>query len=695
MANSISQISVDFTANVAKFSEGLKEMNRQTKNWQKGVQQTVSTVTSVLQFAAMTAGVYAFASAINASIQSMAKMNDEATKLGMSVSTYMALSDVAGDLGVNIGGLTTAMGTITKQIEAARNGSEESAQSFTKLGLSAEKLSQMSPEGRFAAIAEAMSKMKDGTEKTALGLAIFGKQYFELVPVLELGAAGLADAVIEAQRLGQTFADIDVKNVKEAQVAMGDLGDTLKGVFNVAGTLIAPFISSVAKPFLDWAKETGLVFNVVRVGISYATSTMIGFGAALDGIVAVYNVMRTAIYGVLTAVLYVAEKSVEGWNYFLGALSDALNFVTKKINELTGSNYATVDFRLTGVQDTLNTLRTGLADATKEGAASVSQNWGKYREAAAALGAEFEAALNQIERRAEKAANNVADSLRNAGSGAKGKDVMFDTLEDALNALGIPTFEQIQAGMKNLKAYWDYAKREIQLAGRYNPELRYRQELEAINRLNDEKLLSDEQYTAAKLKLDEQLQRSQYDVFAATHKNQAILIEGFAGMADGMAKAIVAGESLGKAFKMAFKSMMADIAALILKAIFLNILYSMLGLVDASAGTRMAAGLANLTGMGTRAEGGPMQAGKPYLVGERGPELVLPNRDSYVIPNHELTGGGPRITVVQNIAVTPSVSTTVRNELLSAMPMIREQAIAGVAQATARGGGISSKIRGY
>lgn len=40
------------------------------------------------------------------------------------------------------------------------------------------------------------------------------------------------------------------------------------------------------------------------------------------------------------------------------------------------------------------------------------------------------------------------------------------------------------------------------------------------------------------------------------------------------------------------------------------------------------------------AEGGPATAGKPYIVGERGPELFVPKSSGTVIPNGQLVGGG-------------------------------------------------------
>lgn len=42
---------------------------------------------------------------------------------------------------------------------------------------------------------------------------------------------------------------------------------------------------------------------------------------------------------------------------------------------------------------------------------------------------------------------------------------------------------------------------------------------------------------------------------------------------------------------------------------------------------------------GFLAEGGPAGAGKPYIVGERGPELFVPNTSGTVVPNNALGGG--------------------------------------------------------
>ena len=49
-----------------------------------------------------------------------------------------------------------------------------------------------------------------------------------------------------------------------------------------------------------------------------------------------------------------------------------------------------------------------------------------------------------------------------------------------------------------------------------------------------------------------------------------------------------------------------------------------------------------------REKGGPISAGKPYIVGERGPELIVPNQASNVVPNDQLGGGNFTINISAN-----------------------------------------------
>jgi hypothetical protein len=90
-------------------------------------------------------------------------------------------------------------------------------------------------------------------------------------------------------------------------------------------------------------------------------------------------------------------------------------------------------------------------------------------------------------------------------------------------------------------------------------------------------------------------------------------------------------------------------------------------------------------GIGAKASGGPVSAGRPYLVGEKGPELMVPGRSGMVVPNSDLVrggnrGGGINVTVVQNIAAGVSYQ-----DLAAAMGATRQAAMAGVQDAISRG----------
>lgn len=87
--------------------------------------------------------------------------------------------------------------------------------------------------------------------------------------------------------------------------------------------------------------------------------------------------------------------------------------------------------------------------------------------------------------------------------------------------------------------------------------------------------------------------------------------------------------------------------------------------------------------MPARAMGGPVSANKPFLVGERGPELMVPNRSGTVVPNSKL---GSSVVVNQTINVTTGVQQTVRAEVLGLLPQISEASKAAVLDAKRRGG---------
>lgn len=90
-----------------------------------------------------------------------------------------------------------------------------------------------------------------------------------------------------------------------------------------------------------------------------------------------------------------------------------------------------------------------------------------------------------------------------------------------------------------------------------------------------------------------------------------------------------------------------------------------------------------------RASGGSIMPGQSYLVGENGPELVIPRHSGTVVNANQTaggSGGNGSVTVQNNITVTGSDAAMVRAEVAKMIPQITNATKAAVIDARLRGG---------
>ncbi len=192
--------------------------------------------------------------------------------------------------------------------------------------------------------------------------------------------------------------------------------------------------------------------------------------------------------------------------------------------------------------------------------------------------------------------------------------------------------------------------------------------------------------------LEDQIQK-QMDLEAAVSSQQQIfdtvktsMEDAFMGMVDGTMTA-----------KDAFKSMAAAIIKELYKVL---VVQQLVGSFNASTGTgsgivgAIVGGLSGFFG-GGRANGGPISAGVPYMVGERGPEMIIPKSSGMVLTNGQTKAalGGESYTVQNNITVTGSDSAMVRQEITKMIPQITDATKAAVVDAKLRGGSYGKAFR--
>ena len=105
------------------------------------------------------------------------------------------------------------------------------------------------------------------------------------------------------------------------------------------------------------------------------------------------------------------------------------------------------------------------------------------------------------------------------------------------------------------------------------------------------------------------------------------------------------GQSTGEVFKNYFKGLVTDMIAQAIRLAVIQPLLSSIFGVQFGAGGKISGfegGIFNFGG--PKANGGSVMKNRPYLVGERGPELFTPGASGQITPNNQLGGGTQPVT---------------------------------------------------
>lgn len=218
------------------------------------------------------------------------------------------------------------------------------------------------------------------------------------------------------------------------------------------------------------------------------------------------------------------------------------------------------------------------------------------------------------------------------------------------------------------------------LAGRLDPVIaatnQYAKAQKTVNDALASGLISQDQASATLEKAKQELDLATgaaFDLSSVFDSMQTNVESAFMGIIDGTASA-----------KDAFKSMAAEVIKELYRVL---VVQQLVGSFSTGGGGILGA-IAPIFG---RASGGSVKAGQPYMTGEHGRELFVPQTNGRVLSaaqtNNAASGGsGGGVVVNQTINVSTGVQQTVRTEIKQLMPQIAESAKSAVVDAKLRGG---------
>ena len=131
-------------------------------------------------------------------------------------------------------------------------------------------------------------------------------------------------------------------------------------------------------------------------------------------------------------------------------------------------------------------------------------------------------------------------------------------------------------------------------------------------------------------------------IVAAAENIGSAFANSFKGVVSG---AMTAQEALSSFFQSVADRFLDMAAQIIAKWIEMTILNSVLNLFPGGGGgaSMFKPSYAAFEFVPKRAAGGPVSAGSPYIVGEKGPELFVPGRSGNIVPNNALASGGDTV----------------------------------------------------
>lgn len=596
------------------------------------------------------------ATQIKGLIDSADNMVKLSQKTGIAVAELSSLSNTADLAGVSNEQLGSALIKLNKSIAEAASGSKEQSEAFKNLGVNVKDANgNIRPTAEILGdVAGAFSGAADGATKTQYAMALFGKAGADLIPFLNTGKQGIKE-------FGASFGDEFAKNAEQFNDNITKLNQQLKLILVEAVNPMLEGLSKLMVEFQAGTKYSGGFLDAIR-----------NFGTI--------NPFKTTAENLATV-----REEIESNN-------DAI----KRYKNNNSDTRALDDYNK-HLQNRLNYLK---AIQENEMKPMFHQSIGKGRRDIVPDKKPLPALGGLAGEKAKKEDNELERSLLKIRDSYLSVIDEVTKLTDGEQALKVAQFARMGATDEQIKAYESY----LTIIRNINETEKAKIEIDREQQKYDEQKTKDRKDFADSIKklfedtrtpLENYIERIQFlqgllsnkdidpDLFGRavglakdeltkfTEKGKSdidILTDAINGFGNEFTSTLTEAFMTGKVnFKDMVDSIQRDILRMLIKKNISDPAVSFLGDF--------------FKGFGARALGGPVSGNTPYMVGERGPELFVPNGSGSIVPNNKLGGGG--VTVVQNINID---SRSDRASIMAAMNQAKEQAKAEIYRSMKSGG---------
>lgn len=241
------------------------QLSRQGSNSFEGL--SISGIAATL---GITAALYKVVDAFKETINAADDLGKAAVKLGVSANELSKLKVAADKADVSFESLTTSLRLLTVNMQQASSG--DGARLFDTLGISVTDATGKMKDSIevMKEVADKFATFKDGANKTAIAIQLFGRAGADMIPILNQGRAGIEAMGNEAQKTGQSFSANLIAQSNKLNDLWKDISYNIQAGLNKTLEGILPGIISIAEQFKNATANTDL-FNT---SVTYVTNTL-------------------------------------------------------------------------------------------------------------------------------------------------------------------------------------------------------------------------------------------------------------------------------------------------------------------------------------------------------------------------------------------------------------------------------------
>lgn len=304
----VGTLTIEMAANVARLAQ---DMNKATSTVE-GAMKKISAAAKV-GLASLAAGVSG--AGMTAFVKSAINAADEMSKL--SQKTGVAVKDLAGlqlayqQSGISAGALQTSMSKLAQ-------GMAKGNDAFAAMQLQTRNAdgSLKSTRDMLGEVADKFASYKDGAEKTALAMQLFGKAGADMIPLLNGGAAGLAEFDAMAQQLGLTMDEATARSAEKFNDTLDLVSMGVSGVGTQIAAQLLPTLTGLAGEFLT----TMTSGDKLKSTAEFLATALKGLYVAGIAVVEAFKTVGTTLGGVFAAIGAAISGDFAGAKAILGEL---------------------------------------------------------------------------------------------------------------------------------------------------------------------------------------------------------------------------------------------------------------------------------------------------------------------------------------------------------------------------------------